>query len=206
MADQEMLREAEVIATVLEGYRGNECNIFGGGRRQKLAGEMGRLALRRYLRMRCCPYEEDLSLGKPDRFDFIIDGRNVSLKTSLVGSDGDPQPYWYCEVNAKQLDHPCDYYLFAKAYPDPWRAWLVGCITKEAFDRIGVLRQKGEMATLPRGGKSWPVRDTKKDVRISDLDDLETIIQGDPANFYSCAMKPAPHAANLKAPSYWPSA
>ena len=50
----------------------NDFNLFGGEYAQKLAGEVGRLALRKYLQDKDILFEEDTHIGSKDEFDFII--------------------------------------------------------------------------------------------------------------------------------------
>jgi len=162
---EDMLKEANANVR-----KYNQHNLFGGEYAQKLAGEVGRLALRKYLDDNNIQYEEDTHIGSKDDFDFIVNGKNVSLKTQLVNYA--PKEQWRCEVNEQQLDNPCDFHLFAKAHLKENKVWLVGCITKDKFDEEGTLRQAGE--TLDDNKKSWDVKETKKDIPISDLDPVES--------------------------------
>jgi len=160
---EEMLGEAKVN---VKKY--NKFNLFGGEYTQKLAGEVGRLALRKYLVDNDRDYKEDTHIGSRDDFDFIINGKNVSLKTQLMNVK--PLPEYRCEVNVQQLENECDYHLFAKAFLKKNKVWLMGCITKVRFDKEGVMRKKGDI--LDDNIKKWTVKETKKDVPISILEPI----------------------------------
>ncbi|MDD5132970.1 MAG: hypothetical protein PHD81_03450 [Candidatus Nanoarchaeia archaeon] len=162
----DMLKEAEEN---VKKY--NNFNIFGGGYNQKLVGEIGRLALRKFLDKNKIVYEEDTHIGSKDEFDFIINGKNVSLKSQLLNFHCLTK--YRCEVNEKQLNNSCDYYLFTKVCLKEKITLLVGCITKERFDKEGTLRKKGEI--LSDNFTSKPIKENKKDLTISDLDLIEKI-------------------------------
>lgn len=159
-----MLEEADAN---IQKY--NDYNVFCGKPLQKMAGELGRLALRAYLQQHEIEFIEDTTIGSRDDFDFIINGQIVSLKNQKIQFP--PQEDWRCEVNGQQINNSCDYYLFAKV--DIWRGvtWLVGCIEKTRFDNDGQLHEKGSILTSIKS--SWEVRETKKDVLISQLDALD---------------------------------
>jgi len=162
----EMLTEAKANVT-----KYNDYNLFGGAYTQKLAGEIGRLALRQHLMRNSIAFSEDTNIGSKDEFDFIIGGKNISLKTQLCNHK--PQNHWRCEVTEKQLNNECDYHLFIKTNLNVCKVWIVGCIKKEIFDIIGVYRQQGEV--LDDNLKEWNVKVTKKDVLIDQLSSIEDL-------------------------------
>lgn len=147
----------------------NNYNIFCGKPLQKLAGELGRLALRIYLLDHEIEFIEDTTIGSRDEFDFIINGRLVSLKTQKIQFP--PREDWRCEVNGQQINNSCYYYLFAKVDILKQVAWLVGCIEKARFDKESQLHEKGSILTSIKS--SWKVKETKRDVLISQLDTLD---------------------------------
>lgn len=151
----------------------NKFNLFGGQYLQKLAGEVGRLAFRKYLNDMNILFIEDKHIGSKDEFDFKINDKNISLKTQLVNYF--PEERWRCEVNEKQLDNPCDFHLFAKAHLSKNKVWLVGIITKNKFDKIGILRKKGDV--MEDNLREWKIKETKKDVAISELDPISILAQ-----------------------------
>ncbi|MDP2672992.1 MAG: hypothetical protein Q8O84_04220 [Nanoarchaeota archaeon] len=146
----------------------NTFNLFCGDYAQKLAGEVGRLALRKYLIGASIPFVEDTRIGNKDEFDFKIKDKNVSLKTQLVNYL--PEERWRCEVNEKQLNNPCDFHLFAKTNLSKNKVWLVGIISKDRFDNKGILRKEGEI--MEDNFKKWAIKETKKDVSILELDPI----------------------------------
>ena len=164
--DEEMLAEAKVN---VEKY--NDYNLFGGAKNQKLAGEVGRLALRKDLDKNKIVYKEDKHIGSKDQFDFIVNGKNTSLKTQLLNNKFVPLPRYRCEVNEQQLDNPCDDYVFAKVNLNLKKVWLVGCISKKRFDKEGILQEKGK--EMSDNATKWAVEETKKDVTILSLDPLK---------------------------------
>lgn len=151
----------------------NQFNLFGGAYDQKLAGEVGRLALRKYLHEKKITFSEDTHIGSKDEYDFIINNKNVSLKTQLINYP--PREHWRCEVNEKQLNNTCDYHLFAKAFLSKNKVWIVGCIEKTRFDKEGILRKKGDVMT--DNLKEWEVKETKKDIAIKDLDKIDVLFK-----------------------------
>lgn len=162
----EMLTEAKIN---VKKY--NDHNLFGGAYAQKLAGEIGRLAFRFYLQKHGFKFVEDTHIGSKDEFDFIVEGQNVSLKTQLINFP--PQPQWRCEVFIGQIENPCDYYVFAKCHLRGDMAYLCGCISKEEFDRISIVREAG--AVLDDNFTPWAVKETKRDVTINELHSLDIL-------------------------------
>ena len=166
--DKELLAEAN---SNVKKY--NLFNLFGGAYAQKLAGEVGRLALRKYLTDNKIEFSGDTHIGSKDEYDFIINNKNISLKTQLVNYS--PSERWRCEVNEKQLENPCDYHLFIKAFLKDNLIWIVGCIKKSRFDREGILRKKGDI--MKDNFTEWEVKETKKDISITELEGVEVLLE-----------------------------
>jgi len=149
----------------------NSFNLFGGAYAQKLAGEVGRLCLRQFLINNQYQFKEDTHIGSKDEFDFIIENKNVSLKTQLINFP--PKQEWRCEVFIGQIENPCDYHLFLKTHLKDNVSYICGCISKSEFDNISVLRTAGEL--LDDNFTPWNVKETKRDVMISQLHDISIL-------------------------------
>jgi len=170
--DGGMLSLAEEYARRLAEYKDNSWNIFGGSLQHKIVGELGRLALRKYLREKRVLFEEQVVFGRMDDFDFKIGDKVFSLKT--LHSAGTPRGEWRCEVNVAQLRNHCHYYVFAIVQRGMPIVRLVGGISKSRFDEQGILRPAGSV--VDAGVETWRVKEAKKDVFVKSLSPLSALI------------------------------
>lgn len=77
------------------------------------------------------PYEKDRPIGRPDKFDFLINGKMYSVKTNLNDwhPSRSPDNYKFL-VNKSQFDKhkDVDYYVSMMIYKN--KAWFCGLISR----------------------------------------------------------------------------
>ena len=99
-------------------------------------------------------------------YDLIVDGYKIDVKTTKVGVNVTPLPYYAAKVCNFNTGQKCDFYLFVDALDDLSKCWLCGYISKEKYYQIADFRKKGEKE------RSFTYRATCYTTRIDNLNPL----------------------------------
>jgi hypothetical protein len=98
-------------------------------------GFLGELAFRRYFGLPmhgCFSFDFDVEMG----------GATWEIKTKRCTSQ--PRINYCCSVSAHNHKQECDYYCFMRVHQDQKRAWLMGAISREGFQKKAVFLKEGE--------------------------------------------------------------
>jgi hypothetical protein len=146
MEDDECRARAELWTK----YKGNEANLFDGSVNAKLAGLRGELAFKALLEHLHVPFVYGGVDGKADDWDFKVLDKIYSLKTQRSGCGMRPSDTIH--LNARQINHPADYYVFgfnlvARAGQNQSGREVVflGCVEKKQFVQHAKVVKEGQM-------------------------------------------------------------